>query len=187
MTSRPFSPPLATATVSAVQGRLQACRGGGLDGVSICNAPDEVRTAFLGFEGTKNVLGLNNYEVLLQEFLHGTVRRRHRLARRRAQVRRHLEIRQARLPRLSCRVPRDAAAERGGEPGAARCDGGTSRRSSTPWRSETARCTLRYGDAARAGAGRVQLPSAWRRGDLASDRGALPGLHAGWGAVRCAL
>lgn len=46
--------------------------GAGSDGVSICNAPDEVRTAFLGFEGTKNVLGLDNYEVLLQEFLHGT-------------------------------------------------------------------------------------------------------------------
>ena len=34
-------------------------------------APDEVRAAYAGLEGTKNVLGLTNYNVLMQEYLKG--------------------------------------------------------------------------------------------------------------------
>ena len=37
----------------------------------ISPAPQEVRAAFASLEGTKNVLGLTNYEVLLQEYLRG--------------------------------------------------------------------------------------------------------------------
>ena len=51
---------------------VKPVEGAGSDGVSICNARDEVRAAYRAFEGTKNVLGLDNYEVLLQEFLAGT-------------------------------------------------------------------------------------------------------------------
>ena len=51
---------------------VKPVEGAGSDGVSICNAKDEVRAAYRAFEGTKNVLGLDNYAVLLQEFLHGT-------------------------------------------------------------------------------------------------------------------
>ena len=66
---------LATFEDGGVEPFKAVCKpveGAGSDGVSICNAPDEVRAAFAAFEGTKNVLGLDNYEVLLQEFLHGT-------------------------------------------------------------------------------------------------------------------
>jgi biotin carboxylase len=45
--------------------------GAGSDGVSICSSAEEVRAAFAQLEGTKNVLGLTNYAVLLQEFLKG--------------------------------------------------------------------------------------------------------------------
>jgi biotin carboxylase len=51
---------------------VKPVEGAGSDGVTICNAADEVRTAYKSLEGTKNLLGLANYEVLLQEFLHGT-------------------------------------------------------------------------------------------------------------------
>ena len=37
----------------------------------ICDSPDSVRKAFASLEGTKNVLGLTNYQVLLQEYLKG--------------------------------------------------------------------------------------------------------------------
>jgi len=45
--------------------------GAGSDGVTICNSKDEVRKAFLALEGSKNVLGLTTYEVLVQEYLVG--------------------------------------------------------------------------------------------------------------------
>ena len=61
--SAPFPTPFK-AVVKPVE-------GAGSDGVSICDSPDEVRKAFVSLEGTKNVLGLTNYEVLLQEYLHG--------------------------------------------------------------------------------------------------------------------
>ena len=38
--------------------------GAGSDGVTICDSRDDVRRAFAGLEGTKNVLGLTNYNVL---------------------------------------------------------------------------------------------------------------------------
>ena len=50
---------------------VKPVEGAGSDGVTICNSPDEVRTAFSTLEGTKNVLGLHNYAVLLQEYLKG--------------------------------------------------------------------------------------------------------------------
>lgn len=45
--------------------------GAGSDGVSICNSKEEVRKAFRALEGSKNVLGLTTYEVLVQEYLVG--------------------------------------------------------------------------------------------------------------------
>ena len=45
---------------------VKPVEGAGSDGVSICNSPDEVRTAFSALEGTSNVLGLVNREVLLR-------------------------------------------------------------------------------------------------------------------------
>ena len=50
---------------------VKPVEGAGSDGVSICDSPDEVRAAYAGLEGTSNVLGLLNREVLLQEFLRG--------------------------------------------------------------------------------------------------------------------
>ena len=50
---------------------VKPVEGAGSDGVFICNTPEEVRRAFGSLEGTKNVLGLTNYEVLLQEYLRG--------------------------------------------------------------------------------------------------------------------
>jgi len=50
---------------------VKPVEGAGSDGVSICNSADEVRAAFAALEGTKNVLGLTNYAVLLQEYLCG--------------------------------------------------------------------------------------------------------------------
>jgi len=50
---------------------VKPVEGAGSDGVSICNSEDEVRAAYRGLEGTKNVLGLTNYAVLLQEYLSG--------------------------------------------------------------------------------------------------------------------
>ncbi len=46
---------------------VKPVEGAGSDGVSICSSAGEVRSAYLGLEGTKNVLGLTNYAVLLQE------------------------------------------------------------------------------------------------------------------------
>jgi len=45
--------------------------GAGSDGVFICSSADAVREAFRKLEGTHNVLGLRNNEVLLQEYLRG--------------------------------------------------------------------------------------------------------------------
>jgi len=50
---------------------VKPVEGAGSDGVSICDSPDAVRAAFGRLEGTRNVLGLVNYEVLLQEYLRG--------------------------------------------------------------------------------------------------------------------
>mmetsp|Transcript_12727 Transcript_12727/g.19116 ORF Transcript_12727/g.19116 Transcript_12727/m.19116 type:complete len:383 (+) Transcript_12727:1-1149(+) len=50
---------------------VKPVEGAGSDGVFICNSPDEVRAAFKSLEGTKNALGLDNYSVLLQEYLSG--------------------------------------------------------------------------------------------------------------------
>ena len=51
------------ATFKAV---VKPVEGAGSDGVFICDSPDEVRNAYASLEGTKNVLGLTNYSVLLQ-------------------------------------------------------------------------------------------------------------------------
>lgn len=45
---------------------MKPVEGAGSDGVFICDSPDEVRRAYQSLEGTKNVLGLTNYSVLLQ-------------------------------------------------------------------------------------------------------------------------
>ena len=50
---------------------VKPVEGAGSDGVFICNSEDEVRKAYASLEGTKNVLGLTNYSVLLQEYLRG--------------------------------------------------------------------------------------------------------------------
>jgi len=50
---------------------VKPVEGAGSDGVFICDSPDEVRRAYASLEGTKNVLGLTNYSVLLQEYLKG--------------------------------------------------------------------------------------------------------------------
>lgn len=50
---------------------VKPVEGAGSDGVSICESPEAVRSAFAALEGTKNVLGLDNYAVLLQEYLRG--------------------------------------------------------------------------------------------------------------------
>eukprot|EP00908_Phaeocystis_cordata_P022322 Transcript_4743.p1 GENE.Transcript_4743~~Transcript_4743.p1 ORF type:complete len:207 (-),score=102.38 Transcript_4743:961-1581(-) len=61
---REYNPTPFKAVVKPVE-------GAGSDGVSICNSAEEVRAAFATLEGTKNVLGLTNYAVLLQEYLQG--------------------------------------------------------------------------------------------------------------------
>jgi len=50
---------------------VKPVEGAGSDGVFICDSPDAVRDAFKALEGTKNALGLENYSVLLQEYLSG--------------------------------------------------------------------------------------------------------------------
>ena len=50
---------------------VKPVEGAGSDGVYICDSADAVREAFAALEGTKNALGLDNYEVLLQEYLAG--------------------------------------------------------------------------------------------------------------------
>lgn len=50
---------------------VKPVEGAGSDGVSICDSPEEVRDAFAKLEGSENVLGLVNREVLLQEYLRG--------------------------------------------------------------------------------------------------------------------
>ena len=45
---------------------VKPVEGAGSDGVFICDSEDAVRTAYASLEGTKNVLGLTNYSVLLQ-------------------------------------------------------------------------------------------------------------------------
>ena len=58
----------AASTFKAV---VKPVEGAGSDGVFICDSPDAVRKAYESLEGTKNVLGLTNYAVLLQEYLRG--------------------------------------------------------------------------------------------------------------------
>ena len=63
---------LATAShQSPFKAVVKPVEGAGSDGVAICDSPEEVRSAFNALEGTRNVLGLVNYEVLLQEYLLG--------------------------------------------------------------------------------------------------------------------
>jgi len=50
---------------------VKPVEGAGSDGVSICDSPDEVRASYAKLEGSSNVLGLLNSEVLLQEYLRG--------------------------------------------------------------------------------------------------------------------
>ncbi|EOD18099.1 hypothetical protein EMIHUDRAFT_461327 [Emiliania huxleyi CCMP1516] len=50
---------------------VKPVEGAGSDGVTICNSAAEVRLAFGKLEGTKNILGLDNYAVLCQEYLEG--------------------------------------------------------------------------------------------------------------------
>ena len=50
---------------------VKPVEGAGSDGVTICHSADGVRAAYRALEGTKNVLGLSNYAVLLQEYLRG--------------------------------------------------------------------------------------------------------------------
>ena len=50
---------------------VKPVEGAGSDGVFICDSPEAVRKALTALEGTKNVLGLTNYAVLLQEYLRG--------------------------------------------------------------------------------------------------------------------
>ncbi len=56
---------------SRAQAVVKPVEGAGSDGVSICDSADEVRAAFARLEGTKNVLGITCYQVLLQEYLKG--------------------------------------------------------------------------------------------------------------------
>lgn len=51
---------------------VKPVEGAGSDGVTICDSAEAVRAAFRKLEGTKNILGLQNYAVLCQEFLEGT-------------------------------------------------------------------------------------------------------------------
>ena len=51
---------------AAFKAVIKPVEGAGSDGVSICSSPDHVRSAYAALEGTKNVLGLTNYSVLLQ-------------------------------------------------------------------------------------------------------------------------
>ena len=50
---------------------VKPVEGAGSDGVSICNSAEEARAAFERLQGTKNILGLENYSALCQEFLAG--------------------------------------------------------------------------------------------------------------------
>ena len=59
------------ATGAAFKAVVKPVEGAGSDGVSICNSAEAVRAAFGRLEGTKNILGLDNYAVLCQEFLAG--------------------------------------------------------------------------------------------------------------------
>ena len=45
--------------------------GAASEGVHICSSPAEVRSAFAELQGSTNVLGLENTQVLLQEYLKG--------------------------------------------------------------------------------------------------------------------
>jgi len=56
---------------SSFKAVVKPVEGAGSDGVFICDSPDEVRKSYQSLEGTKNVLGLTNYAVLLQEYLKG--------------------------------------------------------------------------------------------------------------------
>ena len=58
-------------TSGAFKAVVKPCEGAGSDGVTICNSKQDVRDAFLKLDGTRNVLGLTTYEVLVQEYLVG--------------------------------------------------------------------------------------------------------------------
>ena len=58
-------------TSGAFKAVVKPCSGAGSDGVTICNSKQDVRDAFLKLDGTRNVLGLTTYEVLVQEYLVG--------------------------------------------------------------------------------------------------------------------
>ena len=51
----------------APQAVVKPVEGAGSDGVSICSSAEAVRAAFGRLEGTKNILGLENYAVLCPE------------------------------------------------------------------------------------------------------------------------
>ena len=50
---------------------VKPVEGAGSDGVSICDSADGVRAAYAALDGSRNVLGLVNSQVLLQEYLRG--------------------------------------------------------------------------------------------------------------------
>lgn len=62
---------LAAWSPSPYRAVVKPVEGAGSDGVSICDSRDGVVAAYRALEGTKNVLGLTNYSVLLQEYLAG--------------------------------------------------------------------------------------------------------------------
>ena len=68
---RYVTPVYAHLTSGAFKAVVKPCEGAGSDGVTICNSKQEVRDAFLKLDGTRNVLGLTTYEVLVQEYLVG--------------------------------------------------------------------------------------------------------------------
>ena len=73
------------AEVLRITGEFKAvvkpCDGGGSEGVSVCSSEEEVIETFASLQGTTNVLGRTNREVLLMEFLAGDEVRSHRTKR----------------------------------------------------------------------------------------------------------
>jgi len=63
------------ASVLTITGEFKAVvkpvDGAGSEGVTVCSSPDEVRATFNALQGTTNVLGRTNREVLLMEYLAG--------------------------------------------------------------------------------------------------------------------
>jgi hypothetical protein len=56
----------AAAAPTPFKAVVKPVEGAGSDGVSICDSPEAVRAAYGALEGTRNLLGLVNYDVLLQ-------------------------------------------------------------------------------------------------------------------------